>query len=77
MIVPGGFCSIPIEVADHQRIKIWPNTRFGFKWFKEAFTWKDLVKNSVHTIACQSIDLKEPAQCFTAANIYDEEDSIV
>ncbi|MBW0466010.1 hypothetical protein O181_005725 [Austropuccinia psidii MF-1] len=41
------------------------------------FSWKDLVKNPVCTIACQSIDLEEPTLSFTAATIYDEEDSTV
>ncbi|MBW0509363.1 hypothetical protein O181_049078 [Austropuccinia psidii MF-1] len=63
--------------AYHQRIKIRPDPGFGFKWCKEALTWKDLVKHPVRTITCQSIDLEEPAWCFTAATIYDEEDSTV
>ncbi|MBW0565243.1 hypothetical protein O181_104958, partial [Austropuccinia psidii MF-1] len=74
---PGGLCSVPIEAAYHQRIKIRPDPGFGFKWCKEALTWKDLVKHPVRTIACQSIDLEEPARRFTAATIYDEEDSTV
>ncbi|MBW0523104.1 hypothetical protein O181_062819 [Austropuccinia psidii MF-1] len=77
MIVPGGLFSVPIEAAYPQRIKIPPNSGFGFKWCKEALAWKDLVKHPLRTIACQSIDLEEPARCFTATTIYDKEDRTV
>ncbi|MBW0529281.1 hypothetical protein O181_068996 [Austropuccinia psidii MF-1] len=46
-------------------------------WCKEALAWKDLVKHPVRTIACQSINLEEPAWRFTATTIYDKEDSTV
>ncbi|MBW0551893.1 hypothetical protein O181_091608 [Austropuccinia psidii MF-1] len=75
--ISGGSCSVPIEAAYHQRIKIRPYSGFGFKWCKEALAWKDLVKHPVRTIACQSINLEEPSQRLTATTIYDKEDSSV
>ncbi|MBW0584248.1 hypothetical protein O181_123963 [Austropuccinia psidii MF-1] len=45
--------------------------------YSALFSWKDLVKHPVCTIACQSINLEEPSRSFTAATIYDEEDSTV
>ncbi|MBW0563901.1 hypothetical protein O181_103616 [Austropuccinia psidii MF-1] len=50
---------------------------FGQIWCKEALAWKDVVKHLVRTIACQSIDLEEPAWRFTATTIYDKEDRTV
>jgi len=77
-IAPNQSCSVPIQAAYHQKIKIRPaSLRNSFAWSEKALSWTDLVKQPVRTITCPAINREDPAHRFNATTIYDQEDSTV
>lgn len=77
-IASGASCSIPIQAAYHQKIKIRPaSSQNGFAWCDKALGWTDLVKQPVRTVVCEATDRQVPPHRFSAATIYDQEDTTV
>ncbi|KAA1100602.1 hypothetical protein PGTUg99_027292 [Puccinia graminis f. sp. tritici] len=77
-IAPNQSCSVPIQAAYHQKIKIRPaSSKNSFAWSEKALGWTDLVKQPVRTITCAANNRQEPSHRFNATTIYDEEDSTV
>ncbi|KAA1090635.1 hypothetical protein PGT21_008107 [Puccinia graminis f. sp. tritici] len=77
-IAPNQSCSVPIQAAYHQKIKIRPaSSKNSFAWSEKALGWTDLVKQPVRTITCAATNRQEPSHRFNATTIYDEEDSTV
>jgi len=73
---PGEECSVPIEAAYHQRIKVRPDPGFGHTWCSDAYNWQDLVKRPSRTISCKSTE-KEASFRFQAFADYDRTDPLV
>ncbi|KAH9459830.1 hypothetical protein Pst134EB_008053 [Puccinia striiformis f. sp. tritici] len=77
-IAPNESCSVPIQAAYHQKIKIRPaSSKNTFNWSERGLGWTDLVKQPVRTITCGAANRQEPSHRFSATTIYDQEDSTV
>ncbi|PLW57557.1 hypothetical protein PCANC_01138, partial [Puccinia coronata f. sp. avenae] len=78
VIAPNQSCSVPIQAAYHQKIKIRPaSSKSSFAWSEKALSWTDLVKQPVRTVSCAAMNRQDPSHRFNATTIYDQEDSTV
>lgn len=73
---PGGECSVPIEAAYHQRIRIRPQRGHEHRWSEEAYGWQDLIRRPARTILCKSAQNEAPFR-FQAYADYDRKDPLV
>ena len=73
---PGGECSVPIESAYHQRIKVRPDPGFGHSWCTDAYHWQDLIRRPTRGITCKSLE-KEASFRFQAFADFDRRDPLI
>ncbi|KAJ3037263.1 hypothetical protein HDV00_001828 [Rhizophlyctis rosea] len=59
-IAPGEERPIPIESSYYDSIQIRPQEGFGYTWSAEVLSWRDLQKESVALITCNSYDPSVP-----------------
>ncbi|KZT54406.1 DUF1162-domain-containing protein [Calocera cornea HHB12733] len=75
-ISPGESCSLPIEAAVHNRIRLRPDPGFEYSWSSESFYWQDLMKRNARSIVCRAQNTADAAFRFQAFTSFDKNDPV-
>ncbi|KZO93498.1 vacuolar protein sorting-associated protein 13 [Calocera viscosa TUFC12733] len=75
-ISPGDSCSLPIEAAVHNRIRLRPDPGFEYSWSSESFYWQDLMKRNARSIVCRAQNTSDAAFRFQAFTAFDKNDPV-
>ncbi|KAF8335473.1 vacuolar protein sorting-associated protein 13 [Cantharellus anzutake] len=73
-LAPGKSFAVPIEAVTQYRIKIRPDSGFGYNWCSDAIRWEDMIRMPVSNIVCRSKDDIEPPFRFQASAHFDPHD---
>lgn len=76
-VAPGGDCSVPIEAAYHDSIRIRPGGPKRYNWPDDSLSWQDLVRRPSRRIACPAHDNKDNKHVFQAYAQHDKNDPLL